>query len=192
MISPTKTHQGFALLLALIISSVVLAIGVSILQISVNQINLSATARESELAFQAAHAGVDCQWYWRNEKVSEYLSGDNPPQNPSISCFGTNAYDNTATRLNVGAGDGTVERFTNTFSWGSPERCTITAMYVLNANGAQDLIVDFENEGVGDDGRKTCKSGNLCTVLVSDGYNRACDEVDSSIFSVQREITVEF
>lgn len=48
---------GFALLLALIVSSVVLAIGISILNISVNQINLSATARESEFSFQAAHIG---------------------------------------------------------------------------------------------------------------------------------------
>ncbi len=187
-----QQKKGFALLLALIVSSVVLAIGVSILQISVNQINLSATARESEIAFQAAHAGVDCQWYWKNEKSTDYLSGDNPPRNPAITCFGGAPLDSSSARLSTGRGDGTVERFNATFSWGTPARCTKTSMYILNATGPGDFEVDFQNEGVGDDGTKTCKAGNVCTVLISDGYNRACSEVDSSIFSVQREITVEF
>lgn len=181
---------GFALLLALIVSSVVLAIGISILNISVNQINLSATARESEFSFQAAHAGVDCLKYWRSEKASEYTAQSGSPSNPSINCFGAGPVETSSSRVK-GDSNGTVDAFFNKFQWGSPLRCTSVDMYVINAYGG-DVSTTFLNEGVGVNGVKTCDEGYVCTVLVSDGYNRACDDVSSSIFSIQRELTVEF
>jgi hypothetical protein len=185
-------EKGFALLLALIISSVVLAIGVSILHISVNQINLSATARESEFAFQSAHAGIDCMWYWRNEKASEFLNTTtNPPPAPSVSCFDTTPITQTASRV-LSNSTGIVTNYYNMFEWGSPARCTEVSMYVMSPAGTSDVTLEFENRGVGDGGTKTCESGTTCTVLISDGFNRSCSEVDTSIFSVQRELTVEF
>ncbi len=187
----TKQENGFALLLALIISSVVLAIGVSILHISISQINLSATARESEFAFQASHAGIDCMWYWRNEKSSEYTSTAATLAIPQVTCFGDSPTNASSTRLSSGS-SGVVNHFYNKFQWGEPLRCTEVSMYVMNANGTTDLTLDFENRGIGDGGTKTCESGTTCTVLISDGFNRACNELDTSIFSVQRELTVEF
>ncbi len=194
----TQKNSGFALLLSLIISSVVLAIGVSILHISVNQINLAATARESELAFQAAHAGIDCQWYWRIERAFEYVTATAPTENPNISCFGENSIadpdEPEVQRFPPTSGTGYVDQFLNTFQWGSPARCTRTAMYVLNNTGQlTNMSVTFPNhEGVGNNGVKVCDAGSVCTVLISAGHNRACDELESTIFSVQRELTVEF
>ena len=185
-----KKDSGFALLLALIISSVVLAIGVSILHISVNQINLSATARESEFAFQASHAGIDCQWYWRNEKAAEYLMSGSGSSNPDVTCFGQNPIDTGRQIVAPTSGTGNGDAFFNMFQWGSPARCTIVGMYILQPT--TDMTVLFQNKGIGTDGLKSCSAGNVCTVIVSDGYNRGCGEIDGSIFSVQREITVEF
>jgi hypothetical protein len=182
-------QQGFALLLSLIISSVVLAIGMAILDISINQINLSATARESELAFQSAHAGVDCLWYWRNEHASSYIAASGGA--PSIECFGTTVAGEAPVTLPEST-DGYARLFSYEFEWGDPARCTGVDMYVMNAAGTDNLTLQFENDAIGTNGLKTCKSGNVCTILVSGGYNRACDEITSSIFSVQREITVEF
>lgn len=185
-----QRENGFALLLALIISSVVLAIGVSILNISINQINLSATARESEFAFQAAHAGVDCMWYWRNEDSAAYTSLDANTANPSINCFNTTPTETSKVR-SVESVAGNVDRYINEFEWGSPARCTKIYMFVMNAYGG-DVTQNFGLKAIGTNGSKTCLSGNVCTVLVSDGYNRSCADIDSSIFSVQRELTVEF
>jgi hypothetical protein len=187
----TNPNKGFALLLALIVSGVVLAIGIAILQVSVNQINLSATARESEYAFQAAHAGMDCQIYWRSEKANEYLAGGDPPPNPAVSCFGGAPIESSSSRV-LSSTDGTVDYYYNAFAWGTPERCSATAMYILKANQTSDLVVEFASESIGDRGTKRCLGGNTCTVLIADGYNRSCDEVAGSIFSVQRELTVEF
>lgn len=187
----THTNKGFALLLALIVSSVVLAIGVSILRVSINQINLSATARESEFAFQAAHAGVDCMWYWRNQESVDYVSILSATPNPAVECFGVAPLSSTKDVLQDNAGIGIAYAYSNTFQWGDPERCTSVDMYVINAYSG-DMTIPFGNEAIGTNGNKTCNVGNICTIIVSDGYNRSCSEVNSTIFSVQRELTVEF
>jgi len=186
-----KNEKGFALLLAIIISSVVLAIGVSILKVSVNQINLSATARESEFAFQAAHGGVDCMTYWRSQKRAEYTNTVASTPNPTVACFGGSPITSTKRRVTTTAGAGSVDQFSNTFQWGSPLRCTTVEMYVITAS-ERNMDVPFSNTAIGTNGTKTCNNGNVCTVLVSSGYNRSCSEINSSIFSVQRELTVEF
>ncbi len=190
----THTSQkGFALLLALIISSVVLAIGVSILHVSVNQINLSATARESEFAFQAAHAGVDCLMYWRNEKSLEFIDVLGTLNNPATNCFGGVPIATSKRSYVPTSGIGYVREYVNKFQWGSPARCTDVSMYVINAYGTNNAVVNFGvNRGVGNNGVKTCNAGTVCTVVISAGYNRACNELDSTIFSVQREIVVEY
>lgn len=191
-----KQNNGFALLLAMIVSSVVLAIGLSILNVSVNQINLSATARESEFAFQAAHAGVDCMWYWRNTDESTFISKG--ASAPSLNCFNGKEASKSVALVTPSNGVGNtsghfINAYNYTFSWGTPIRCTEAAMYVMNAGDA-DLQYDFSsiNQGVGTDGLKTCTQGYICTVLISDGYNRSCTDKNSSIYSVQRELTFEF
>jgi hypothetical protein len=188
-----KTQHGFALLLALVISSVVLAIGVSILHVSVNQINLSATARESEFAFQASHAGVDCLMYWRSEKALEFIDVAGTINRPAINCFSGSPITSSDRSFFPTSGTGYVREYINEFQWGAPARCTNVSMFVINAFDTTDAVVNFgNNRGIGDGGTKTCKSGNICTVIVSAGYNRACNELNSTIFSVQREIVVEF
>lgn len=185
-----RQHQkGFALLLALIVSSVVLAIGLVILEISINQINLSATARESEIAFQAAHAGIDCIWYWRNEEATSFTADSGGA--PSIQCFNTSPITTAVPTTLESGSDGHARAFEYTFEWGDPIRCTVVDAYVINAYGG-DMSLNFANEAIGDDGVKDCNEGNVCTVLIAGGYNRACDEVGTGVFSVQREIVVEF
>ncbi|MDO8552388.1 MAG: hypothetical protein Q7S01_02525 [bacterium] len=56
--------RGFTLLLAALISSVVLALGVSIFEIARKQVNLSSIGRESQFAFYAADTGAECALYW--------------------------------------------------------------------------------------------------------------------------------
>jgi Tfp pilus assembly protein PilX len=188
-----KKNNGFALLLALIISSVVLAIGVSILHISVNQINLSATARESEIAFQSAHAGIDCLMYWRNEKSVEFIDVAGTMANPTTNCFGGAPIVTSKRSYTPSSGTGYVREYINEYQWGSPQRCTNVSTYIINAYSTTDVTVNFSaDRGIGDGGLKTCDAGTVCTVLISDGYNRACNELNSTIFSVQREIVVEY
>ncbi len=66
----TPQTGGFALLLTLIISSVALSIGLSLLDITVKQLSLGATARESEIAFQVAATAMNCLQFARNTDLN--------------------------------------------------------------------------------------------------------------------------
>lgn len=192
-----RTKDGFALLLSIIISSVVLAIGVSLLHVSVSQINLASTARESEIAFQAAHAGVDCLWYWRYASATEGPFVASTIPRPQFSCFSEQSGLPVFLRQNLGA-QGFIDRYTYEFSWGAGltgDRCSQVDMYIMQpetAAGITDHDFRSVNKGIGNGGFKSCEAGNLCTIIVSRGYNRICTDIGNSIFTIQRELTVEF
>ena len=57
---------GYTLLFAMIVASVVLAIGVSLLTISRKEFVLSSSATNSSASFYAADSGINCAEYWNN------------------------------------------------------------------------------------------------------------------------------
>jgi len=60
-----KTHQnGFTLLLASLIASLLLSVGLSMFTIAQKEIILSSLGRDSQYAFYAADAGAECALYW--------------------------------------------------------------------------------------------------------------------------------
>jgi len=194
-----RGKNGFALLLSIIIASVVLAIGVSIMKISVSQLQLSATSRESEIAFQASQSIADCFEFWRYGRNDAFTARPGtllPPTRlnaPPIRCMGSAAEESYAEVIeNSDAGH--IIKFHYQFNWGTdPALCSTGDMYIMKPNG-QDLQETFRGLSVGDngDGNKTCTAGAVCTMLVTQGYNRPCNELQSSIFTVQRELTTEF
>lgn len=56
--------QGFSLLLTVLIVSIILSLALGIGSIVLNQIKLSGTGRQSQIAFYAADAGAECALYW--------------------------------------------------------------------------------------------------------------------------------
>lgn len=62
----TKKNKsgGFTLLFALLVSVLVLAVGASVISVSLRQSVLSNTGRESQYAFYAANTGIECALYW--------------------------------------------------------------------------------------------------------------------------------
>ena len=63
-IQHTTYNKGYALILSIVVSSVVLSIGLSLLNIVQKELILSATGRDSQFAFYAADSGVECALYW--------------------------------------------------------------------------------------------------------------------------------
>lgn len=55
-----KYKKGFSVLFASLTGSLVLAIGLAILSITIKQITLASAGRESQLAFYAADTGTEC------------------------------------------------------------------------------------------------------------------------------------
>ena len=90
----TKGNGGYTLLFAVLVSALVLAVAVSILDISRKELILTSGARDSEYAFYAADTGYECGVY--NDTNSGAVLGatifstTTPSGTTSISC-GTNA-----------------------------------------------------------------------------------------------------
>jgi hypothetical protein len=59
-----KQNRGFTLLLAVLISSVLVALGSAIYDIVSKEITLSSSGRESQFAFYSADTGIECALYW--------------------------------------------------------------------------------------------------------------------------------
>lgn len=67
---PTLTKElqtkkrGFTLLFAVLVSTLVVAIGATVITIALRQTILSGTSRESQYAFYAANTILECAFYW--------------------------------------------------------------------------------------------------------------------------------
>jgi hypothetical protein len=199
-ISSTKNCQkkaGFALLMTLIVVGAVAAIGISVLDLSLKQVQLSTNAKDSEIAFHAANAGMECGRYIRRIASSTMESGGALTllTTAPYKCFGVSATTNDKYDITTGvSGDGTVTFYKYRFSWGTSPRCTVIETVVLNAtpglsgltfNGVNDWIQGYPSDN------KVCAAGERCTVISTRGWNRSCGDI-SSAGTVQREVLLQF
>lgn len=199
--SDNQKQAGFALLITIIVLSVVLAIGLSLLEISLKQINLTITARESELAFVAANSGVECAQFSR---FNIEQSTDFDDEQFRFACFGQSRI------LDVNGGNPAGSSATQTIigNAASPNRAVIESFqtqYDLETEGGEmcvDMTVvtidvrgratgypySFSNQGVAS---RNCPGNSVCTNIFSRGYNRSCSDIGDRN-TVQREMTAEF
>ena len=56
-------NKGFTLLLSLLVISVILSVGLGVSNIMIKELKLSGLGRESQVAFYAADAGVECFFF---------------------------------------------------------------------------------------------------------------------------------
>ena len=71
-------NKGFTVLFAVIISTLVLALGLGIVAITMKEIKLSGAGRDSELAFYAADSGLECAEYFDIAKAVFATSTSDP------------------------------------------------------------------------------------------------------------------
>ena len=186
-----RTHEnGLALLLSLIVVSVTLAVGLSLLNITLKQFTLSATARDSEMAFHAANTGLECMQYFREHDAwrTVLLNDDANPATaaPAFWCaHKAPSYTGTRHYLNTNR-DQYVYNYVYRYSVN--ESCIETSMYLMDLRESSYPLTRTVNEGLE---QISCVSGVVCTTIFSRGYNRACSDLDS-IRIVQRELTIQF
>ena len=189
MISNRSSQSGFALLMSLIVITIVLAIGLTILAITSKQLSLSSLARESEEAIYAASSGLECiQYHLTDETIRDtWLNNDDDPGNtdpPSITCVGQapeamRAAHNLGSERNV---------FNYQYEYNLPTgQCTEVSLYMLDYSNSTDGPAVATNEGLA---LLRCQAGNICTTVFTRGYNRPCTDIDA-LFTVQRELTLQ-
>ncbi len=82
--SPSKSvvskKRGVVLLIAILISSVALAVGVGVYTRTYKELLLSSFWKQSQIAFGAADAGLECALYWETH-----------PSGGQVDCFGNSS-----------------------------------------------------------------------------------------------------
>jgi len=201
--NPIKTpaKKGFALLITIMVVSVVVAVTLAIAELSLKQLELSVDSVDSELAFQAANAGLECARYWRREESARFESGASIPFN----CFGA-ASNVPVTTFPVTRtpSNSRVYLYRAELTWGTVpfERCSqmdIVTMIVsattsnpgaiiganTTANSLQRVLPGYPTN------TKTCEPGGQCTIAAVTGYSTNCANKNQP-GTQRREILLEF
>lgn len=71
-----KSTAGFAILFAVLISSLLMVLGFTIFNITVKELTISGFTSESKQAIFAAKSGIDCVFYWKSKGKLIEGSGD--------------------------------------------------------------------------------------------------------------------
>ena len=182
MIKPMRTQknqEGITLLITLLLMGVLLGVSSSILNITLKQFQLSGIAYQSELAFQAANAGLECAQFHDWENNSFDVPSDGTRAAASVACMEEVAvFDSLGT-----AGSGDEQKFQ--FSWGVPEVCSEFSVYkYYNETGDEPMPAEIRPE--------PCTMGSECTVIKARGYNVACGQVGGGGRVVEREYTIVY
>lgn len=182
---PIGDNSGFALLLTIVVISVVLAVGLSLLDITVKQISLSITSRDSELAFNGAQGAMECiQGLFRDVDI---FAGAPPPG--TVDCLGQSGVTLTPS-ADTPITDVTLYEFE--VGWDNSEQnlCSQADTYIIDARSqTSDYTVPFG--AAQGNAEEVCEAGNICTVVFARGFNRACADI-GSLRTVQRELTISF
>jgi len=196
MVHNKKQSTGFALLMSLIVVSVVVSIGLAVLDLTLKQLRLSTNSKDSETAFHAANAAMECARYWRNTSSSTFSVGGDLLR---VECFGIEIGLVTANLVRVNSFGqahkysfmtGSVEGIT--WGRGSTQRCSQIDILVLNSDidgtttveGMSGYIPGYPEP------EKECEPDGRCTVIAARGYSRACNQV-ALPGTVQREVLLE-
>lgn len=197
---PQTQSAGFAMLLAIIVVGVVLTVGLSILDLSIKQVRLSTNSKQSEEAFHAANAGMECARYVRRVNADDMEAG----QDIVPACFGVTAPTESPDVVPDSGPDpktvGDVEAFQYDyeFEWGDTgSRCTrvSTVVIVADAAGSGGMVTDMRlllqgyPTSAPDD--VTCDAGSRCSLISVQGFNRPCSNT-TGFGVVQREVLLQF
>ena len=191
--------EGFALLITLVVVSVVLAIGLSLLFVTTKQYLLAVSANESEKSFQAAQIGLECLRYWRNQPTTRdqllKIGGQGASWSPSLVCAGNNPNSGGVVQSTTIYNSSGRLLYNYRYQYTIEEdRCVEPSIYIADLREASDDLIyaiPSNNPDLGQITEIECVAGTICTTIFARGYNRPCNQLDS-IYSIQREITVEF
>ena len=84
----TDNKEGFVILIAVLISSLLISLGAFIANIAVKELALSVSGRDSQLAFYAADAAIECALY-QDLQVAQYATSTDHPGPATTMCNST-------------------------------------------------------------------------------------------------------
>lgn len=178
-----SSERGIALLITLLIMTVLLGVSASMLNITLKQFQFASIGLASEMAFQAANAGMECALMHDYEGYPPTLSSpgkfDIGQASANIVCM---TVSNTPAVSNTGAYD---VRRDYEFTWGNPSVCSRVSIYkFFDPVNSVDMTSALRRTG-------SCAAGVSCTVIQARGYNVACVSI-STPRTIERELTQRY
>lgn len=79
----SRHHRGFALLIALVLTSVILALGMALIDIAYKQVVLASSAKNSQYAFYNADSALECALYYDQKQGAFFY---NSTWNGTVTC----------------------------------------------------------------------------------------------------------
>ena len=149
-----RKNNGYTLLFAVLVSSVVLSVGISILTISKKEFLLSSSARESVSAFYAADAGLECAQYHEDNTTDFATATDGIHLMSAPGCM------NQVPDITI---DKDVDSITDLYSFSFE-------LSLENNNSACAVVTVFKKYSVNAAGHPVSS-----TTMVSRGYNLGWD-----------------
>lgn len=140
------TQKGYTLLFSILVASLVLAIGISILNINKKELLLTAGARDSAAAFYAADGGLECALYADNNDT--FSTTDDHRDRFDTSCFISHGSIDKS-------GGGNIFTFHARFGDPGKSCAVVTVDKTPKINGDPQTVIDSR-------GYNTGWSGTLC------------------------------
>ena len=188
--------KGFALLITILTLTVVVSVTLAIVELSMKQLELSVSSKDSELAFQAANAGMECARYTRKHSSSTVVAGTAVP----FTCMGGSITPVSISAAPSQSGSGNIYVYKTSINWAvtspEPPRCSDIVMAVMVAGSTGGNLVynqiknDFPQYPALSNS-KTCGVGGTCTVVSVTGYSSNCTNKDAA-GTLKRELLLEF
>jgi hypothetical protein len=190
-------EKGITLLITLLLMGVLLGVSTSLMNITMKQYQLSGIALSSEVAFQAANAGLECILYHDFPALGDSPftvpdDGGEQAARPQVACMDGGMVQADDTRDDDADGlmkSGEEQLFE--FTWGvasasSAQLCSKVSVHKFSdADNPVSVVVEGRDYRNGSD----CPAGSVCTVVQARGYNVACGDISSNSRVVEREYT---
>ena len=162
-------NRGFTLLIAALISSVVLSLGISIFEIAQKQVSLSSMGRDSQFAFYTADTGAECALFWdlRSDiHPNTFATSTASSPAPNVSCNQTDA----AVTVTSAAADSA----TSYFQFDLAGKCVQVSVQKC---AAECDPVQYPN---------------IRSIIHADGFNTTCATVSTNSRALQRSVELHY
>ncbi|HEY4488115.1 MAG TPA: hypothetical protein VJB97_01185 [Candidatus Paceibacterota bacterium] len=135
-------ERGFALLIATVLSSIALAVGLAVTDVVYRQVVLSSAAKQSQYAFYAADSALECALYF-DQQEGTFAYQASPPEDVSISCAASGGAVPVSFVVSEPSAD-TLRFSSDWFSASAPPACARLTV-LKESTGAADIFAEGAN-----------------------------------------------
>ncbi len=182
--------QGITVLVASLVASILLAVGLSIFNTTLKDLFFAATARESEIAFYAADMGAECAQYWDIQggvfatSTDSYLYTHHPTDK---QCAGQD--------ITTG-GTGSTQANWNMVAAGSPPSAVTTFRINITSTSTPPVQIACAEvtltKKASSAGAQNLTNPDSDTTISALGYSDTCSNKDANPRSVQRGVQFSY